>query len=256
MKIYIVSGYAEYFYPKLVTAFDGLVAEEGQVHVPQLTWMRSAQDSDGTRAVGLGSAPYHSSALVEGDVAAKAALLCSYLEDTTKPGTPVALLLPDDALTSSAHDPHAHRAPRAALARALRQHFGDSAVVLTHLCLGAASRSLLARLQSAPLTDHASAEPPGHLTCVPGSPLFEALRRNLTYNAVRLATALVLERQDRVFEPGLRPGLIADALDRQGVRIRPDVAYEALLQECEELCRRHSLALVPTEPSANVGGPA
>ncbi len=243
MKIYIVTGYAEYFYPKVISSFAGLVAKEGQVHVPQLAWMLSAETSALAQ-------PYHTPMFVEGEVSARTTLLSSYLEDTTKPGTPIVLLFPDDSLSATAHGPAtspAHRDRHASLTHALRQRFGETAVALARLSLGHGSERLLAQIEN----PHAVApQPPKStlLTCAPDSPLFDAMRRNFTHNAVRLAMSSVLENQDRVFEPGHRPTLIADALDRQGMRLKVDTTHGDLLRECEELLKRQWLFIPSADP--------
>jgi hypothetical protein len=229
MKLFVVRGAREYFYPFPVTQLEGLPGSSsgGAVVSPSLGWMRPPQALDVEDAPP--PPPYHSSLASELEAQFRLDLVIDYLSDSVAPTGLAVLMFPEQPLTACGTCPDAV----ARIVERARERQGAEAVWSGWVSLGGGFDDVVLRgARSLAQTDDA------HLAPRAASPLYGAMHRNWSYNVLVRALADAFARLDDVLAVGERPQALARELDELGARVRPGTTREQLDIYCGRLVRR------------------
>ncbi len=230
MKLHIITGFSEYFYPHLVTSLHGFCGAVDEIAIPDLSWLPSYQAASSTAV----EAVYHGDLLAGDGRFNRSNLVVNYIRDTLPVEGEAGLLFPYESLRAASSVATGFQA----FVATARDLLGASNVLQSRLSPSREAdvvlRALYARSGGHPLGVR---ETEREFVPRPASPLSRALLRNYTHNAVRLGLSLALKSQDDLFDEGERPTLLAEAIDRQGMLLNPDAKLSSLLDYCSRVAR-------------------
>lgn len=231
MKLFVVRGAREYFYPHAATSMEGLpvsaAPSNGALISPSLSWLRPAPALEPEAAPV--AAPYHSTLLQELEAQFRLDLVLDYLGDSVSAEGAAVLMFPEQRLAVCGVCPP----PLSRIVERARERLGASYVWSGWVSLGGTFDGVVLRGAHGPAVDDDS-----HLTPLPESPLYSAMHRNWSFNVLAGALADAFARLDNVLSVGQRHESLARELDTLGARVLPGTTRGQLDTYCDRLVRR------------------